>query len=209
MQTLRRQHMVCDQVMQGLQRHGAGADLVGQGRQAEVDAFAGIAVPLPVQRLMRPILLEDKHCEQVGTGPATGNDMERRRRLGYLLAMAAGELLAHRLDHLPAARDHLQRLGYVLADLRQLVRAATRTGGRRGYHHALPRQMLGERLARQAAAGEALDLRRAGGRLFGCQLVLGRARLKLVKLEFHLVEKPLLALRTLTAYFSDSGRGFH
>ena len=41
------------------------------------------------------------------------------------------------------------------------------------------------------------DLRRAGGRLFGCRFVLGRARLKFVELELHLVEKALLALRTL------------
>ena len=42
-----------------------------------------------------------------------------------------------------------------------------------------------------------LDLGRAGCGLFGRQLVLGRARLELVELELHLVEKPLLALRTL------------
>ena len=119
--------------------------------------------------------------------------MERRRRLRDLLAAAAGELLAHRLDHLPLARNDLQRLGYVLADLRQLVRAAARAGGRRGHHHPFARKMFGERLARRSAAGERLDLRRSGCR----QLVLGRACLKLVELEFQLVEKPLLALRTL------------
>jgi hypothetical protein len=34
----------------------------------------------------------------------------RRRRLGDGFAAAAGELLAHMLDHLPLARHHLQRL---------------------------------------------------------------------------------------------------
>ena len=58
--------------------------------------------------------------------------------------------------------------------------------------------MFGERLAPgPAAAGEPLHLRRPGCRLFGRQLVLGGTRLKLVELEFQLVEKPLLALRTL------------
>ena len=58
--------------------------------------------------------------------------------------------------------------------------------------------MFGERLAPgPAAAGERLHLGRAGGRLFGRQLVLCRARLELVELELQLVEKPLLALRTL------------
>ncbi len=43
--------------------------------------------------------------------------MERRRRLADLLAVPAGELLADGLDHLPLPRDHLQRLGDVLAHL--------------------------------------------------------------------------------------------
>ena len=33
----------------------------------------------------------------------------------------AGQLLAHRLDHLLAARDRLQHLGHVLADANDLV----------------------------------------------------------------------------------------
>ena len=93
--------------------------------------------------------------------------------------MAAGELLAHRLDHLPAARDHLQRLGHVLADLRQLLQSAARAGSRRRHHHALARQVRRERLA----ARKPLDLRGPRRRLFGRQLVLGRARLKLVELR--------------------------
>src|SRR3954451_20130030 len=45
--------------------------------------------------------------------------MERRRWLGDLLAGPAGELLPHRLDHLPLARDDFQCLGDVLAELGQ------------------------------------------------------------------------------------------
>ena len=41
------------------------------------------------------------------------------------LAGAAGELLAHVLDHLPLPRDQLQRLGHVLADLAQTCRRST------------------------------------------------------------------------------------
>ena len=51
MQAVRRQHMGRDQVVQRAQCHGAGADLVGQGGQAEVDTLARIAVALAVQRL--------------------------------------------------------------------------------------------------------------------------------------------------------------
>ena len=45
------------------------------------------------------------------------------------------------------------------------------------------------------AAGELLDLCRAGSRQIGRQLVLRRARLKLVELEFKLIQQALLALR--------------
>ena len=45
--------------------------------------------------------------------------MERRRRLGNAFAVAARESLAHMLDDLPLAWDHLQRLGYILAELGQ------------------------------------------------------------------------------------------
>ena len=85
-QAVRRQHMGRNRVVQRLQRHGAGTDLVGQGRQAEIDALACIAVALAVQRLMRAILLEQDHRQQVGAGPAPGRRVERRRRLGDPLA---------------------------------------------------------------------------------------------------------------------------
>ena len=80
--------------------------------------------------------------------------MERRRRLADLLAVAAGELLPDMLDHLPLPRDHLQRLGDVLAQLAQPRAAAARASGRRRLDHPLARQMLGEGLARRALAGE-------------------------------------------------------
>ena len=144
---------------------------------------------------MLPILLEDDHRQQVGACPTPGRRMKRRRRLADLLATPAGELLAHRLDDLPPARDRLQRLGHVLADLRQLVRAAARAGCRRRHHHPLARKMRGQRLAGRIAPGEPLDPHGLRRRLLGRQLILGRARLELVELQFELVEQTLLALR--------------
>jgi hypothetical protein len=41
-----------DQGVDRLQRDAAGSDLVGQGREAEIDALPGVALRLPVQRLM-------------------------------------------------------------------------------------------------------------------------------------------------------------
>ena len=196
-QALRRQHMVRDQIVQRPERHRAGPDLVGQRRQAEIDAFAGVAVALAVQRLVLAVLLEHDRRQQVGARPAPGRCVERRRRLRYLLARPAGELLAHRLDHLPAARDNLQRLGHVLADLRQLLRTAARARCRRRNNHPLARQVRGKRLAARTAAGEPLHLRGVGRGTLGRQLVLRRARLELVELEFKLIQQALFALRAL------------
>ncbi len=173
------------------------AYLVGQGRQAELHALAAIALALPVQRLMLAILLEQDHGQQARTRPTPRGHMERCGGLQDLLAVPAGELLAYRLDHLPAARDHLQRLGDVLAQLGKPIRAATATDLRRRNHHALARQMLRERLARWPPASERLDCRGLRGCLFGGELVLARARLQLLELQLQLVEQARLALRAL------------
>ena len=100
-----RQNMSLNQRVKRLQRRRAGADLVGQRRQAEVDAFARISLALPVQRLMLAELLEQDHGQKVGPGKTTRRHMERRRRLRDRLAVPAGELLAHRLDDLPPALE--------------------------------------------------------------------------------------------------------
>nr|OAP97021.1 hypothetical protein A4U53_37355 [Rhizobium leguminosarum] len=70
--------------------------------------------------------------------------MERSWWLGDLLAFAAGELLPHRLDHLPLTRDDLQGLGDVFAQLRQLARTATRAARRGRDNDTLARQMFRE-----------------------------------------------------------------
>ena len=59
-----------DAPQQRRQHGAAGADLVGQGRQAERHALAGIALGLAVQRLMLPELLEQDHRQQARPGPA-------------------------------------------------------------------------------------------------------------------------------------------
>ena len=103
------------------ERRGAGAHLVGERRQAERHAFAGIALRLAVQRLMLAKFLEHDHGEQAGAGPAARGNVERRRWLADALAIAASKFLPHRLDHLPLPGHDLQRLGDVLADLGQPV----------------------------------------------------------------------------------------
>ena len=139
-------------------------------------------------------LLEQDHRQQARAGEAARGDMERRRRLADRLALPAGEPLANRLDHLPLTRDDLERLGDVLPELRQFRRAAAGAALRRGDHHPLARQMLGERLSRRPFALEGFDDGRRR-RALRRQLVLGRIRLGVLQLHLQLVDEPLLAFR--------------
>ena len=196
MQPLGGKDMPLDPVVKRAKSMNAGADLVGERRQAEVDPLADVTLRLPVEWLMLPVLLKQDHREQARAEGAAGRWMERRRRLGDRLAPPAGELLPDRLDHLPLPRDHLQRLGDVLAELRQSGRAAARARGRRRNDHPLPRQMLRERLLRGTLADEGLHDRRLRRGLFGRQFVLGRGRLGVLELHLQLVEETRLLLRT-------------
>ena len=172
MQSLGGQDMRLDPPVERHERERSRADLVGERRQAQRHAFAGEALGLAVERLVLAVLLEQQHGEEAGAGPATRHDMEGRRWLRDRLAVPAGELLAHRLDDLPLARDHLQRLGHVLAELRQPRTAAGRARARRGNDDALARQMLGKRLPRRPLALEGGDTRRLLGRHLGGEIVL-------------------------------------
>ena len=193
MQPLGGQDMGPDQRMDRLQRHGAGADLVSQGGQADLDTFLGVALDLPVQRLMLAELLEQDHRKQVGPSPATGCGMERRWRLADLLACPAGELLADRLDHLPLPGNDLERFGDILAHLHDAIRAAAGTGRGRRNHHALARQMLREGFAGRAATFEPRD-GRGLHYLLGGDRVFSGCGLELLKLQFHLVDQAGAAL---------------
>ena len=134
----------------GIRVAAAGADPVGQRRDVELDALAGIGRALAVERQMQAVLGEQHMRQQPRPGASARDRMRRRRRLGDRLAAPAGELLAHMLDHLPLARHQLQRLGHVLAELVQRA-AAARAGRGRRIDHALARQMLGQRPARRLA----------------------------------------------------------
>ncbi len=179
------------------QHRAAGANLVGQRRQAERHAFLGVAFSLPIKRLVLSELFEHQNRQQAGTGPTAGDHMERRGRLADALAVAAGELLADVLDHLPLPRNDLERLGDILAQLGQTRPAAAGAGRRAGHHHPLARQMLGERLARAALAAERGDIGGLGRRLLGREFILRRRRFQFFELQFHLIEQPRAALRAL------------
>ena len=199
MQPISLEHVGFDPIDQRPKHHGAGADQVGQGRQAEIDALLGIALALAIQRLMHAILLEQDHRQKARAGEAARDHMERRWRLGDALAMAAGEFFSDVLDHLPLPRDHFQRLGDVLAELGKLRRSAAVARGRAGDHHPFARQIFGERLPRWLPAavrfdlGPSLLLRRH----LRLELVFGGACLELLEFELHLVEKARRPFRAL------------
>jgi hypothetical protein len=178
--------MQSDQLDERGQARGAGADPIGHGRDVEIDALAGKALALAVERLMMAVFGVEDHCQQAGAGAAAGNGVERCRRLGDLFAAAAGELLAHRLHHLPLPRHHLQGLGDVLAELGELA-AAARAGRRRRDHHPLAWQVRRQRGAHRLFAGEARHDRPvlAGGGEF----VFAGARLQLLELQLELIEE--------------------
>lgn len=116
MQPLGRQDMRLDQSVERHGREHAGANLVGKRRDAEIDAFAFEAGALVVQRDVLAELVEQDRRQKLRPDEAARRRMERRRNR---FAVAAGELFAHRLDHFPLARNHLQRLGDILAQFRR------------------------------------------------------------------------------------------
>src|SRR6202051_5406476 len=107
---------------------------------------------LTVQRMMLTELLEHEHGQQPGARPAPCNDMERRRRLADLLAVPAGKLLPHRLDHLPLTGNRFQRARHVLAKLAPAILPPARTRRRRIHYHALAGKMVRECTALGALA---------------------------------------------------------
>src|SRR5271170_5250474 len=120
--------------------------------------------------------------------------MKRRGWLRNRLALSAGEALADRLYHLPLARNDLERLRDILAELRKLRRTAAGAALRRCDHDPLAWQMLRERLSRRPLALEGFD----GGRgrdAFRRKFVLARIRLRVLQLHLQLVEEPFLAFR--------------
>ena len=131
MKALGSEHMALDQVEERHHGESPVTDLIGQRRQRQVDLLALEARALAVERDMHAELVEQDRRQQLRTDEAARRGMERCRRLADLLAIAASELLAHGLDDLEPARDLLQRLGHILAQLRQ-ARSAAACTARRG-----------------------------------------------------------------------------
>ncbi len=190
-------YMGLDEATEGIERRADGANRVGHRRQRDWRALQRIALGLAVQRLMLAELLEHDHRQQARPRPRPRYRVERRRRLGDLLAVPAGELLPHSLDHFPLTRGRLQRLRHILAELAQARAAAAGAGLRRLDHHAFARQMLRECVALRPLALEAGDGRRFRDGALRCEFVLGRARFQFFEFERQLIEQSRRALRLL------------
>ncbi|MGY3470335.1 hypothetical protein ACVW0I_007206 [Bradyrhizobium sp. LM6.11] len=140
--------------------------------------------------------------QQVWADEAARCGMEPRGRLADLLAIAAGELFPHRLDDLEATRDLLQRLGHILADLRQPRSTAAGTGRRSLDNDALLFDVIRPWLAHRPLAHEGADvlrLRRCGLR---GKLILARRGDEFFELQFQLLDQPRRALRALPVQFA-------
>jgi hypothetical protein len=120
-----------------------------------------------------------------------------RGQLSDRFAVAARELLAHSLDHLPLAQDDLQCLGDILAELGQFRRSPSRTTDRSRNDDALSRDIVAKRFADWPLA---LERAHQLGLLRGFrrdEFVLRRGGFDFLELQFHLLEKSGLALRAL------------
>jgi len=168
---LGREHVRLDQLVERRQHRRTGADMIGHGRDRELDPLAGKLIALPVERLMVGVLVDQDHREQARPGEAARDHVEGGGRLRDRLARAAAELLPHVLGHEPLPRHDVERLGDVLADLRELGAAAARArrGGR--MNDAPARQIRRKVAPCRRAPREALHV---NTRRLDLSLVLGR-----------------------------------
>jgi hypothetical protein len=188
--------MGVDQGHQRRQVGGAGADPVGDGRDAELDTLQGIGLALAVQRLVLAELGLENHGQQVRPRPAAGNGVEWRRRLGDGLAESAGEPFADGLDDLPLDWLDLEHFGRILAQLRQLA-ATAGAGGRARDDHPLARQVGRQGCPHRLATGRLVRALAASvlGSILGLGGVLAGGGDQLAELKFQLVEQLAAALQ--------------
>jgi hypothetical protein len=184
-------HMVLDQLMERHQHRRAGADVIRHGRERYLDALARILLALAIERLMIGVFFDQDHRQQARPGKSSRDHMEGRRRLRDFLARPAAELLAHVLGDEPLSRDHIERLGDVFADLRELGTAAAGARRRCRMDNPPTRQVIGKVPPRTVAPREALNLD-VCGRGFG-RFFPGRCG-QFLKLQLHLIDQTLAAL---------------
>ena len=107
------------------------------GREAKIHAFSGVALALAIERLMLTKLLEQDHRQQIGASVRPRGVADGEGASGWVIVSAIrGMEKSARIIWIsfPLTRDNLERLRDVLAELRQLGRAAARAALRRRDH---------------------------------------------------------------------------
>src|ERR1035441_5674632 len=117
-------------------------------------------------------LLEHDHGQEAGYRPSSCDAMERRRRLRDLLAVAAGELLPHRLDHFPPTGLRFQGSRPVFAEFARAIAATALTRRRRIDHYTLAGKVIGECVAPGTLARKSAHRRCLGDRCLRREFVL-------------------------------------
>ena len=172
--------------------------MIGHGRHRQLDALACKLLALPVERLVIGIFVDQDHSQQARPSEAACDCVKRRRWLRDRLAGPAAELLSHMLGHEPLPRDHVERLGDVLANLAKLAAATAWTRGRRGVNDA-PARQIGRKVAPcRRLPPKALHLDSA--RRLGLCVILTRRRGQLLELQLHLIDEPLATFGARTEY---------
>ena len=141
-------------------------------------------------------LLEHDHGQQAGPSPTPGDHVERRRRLADLLAVPAGKLLPHGLDHLPLTGYRFQRARHVLAKFAQTIAATACTRCWRIDHHALAGQMVRECIALGALARKSTYRGYLGDRLLRRKFIFLCTGLELFECERQLIDQPRRTFRS-------------
>ena len=153
---------------------------------------------------MLAVLGRQHQGKQMRTSTATGDGVRGSRRLADRLAAAAGDLLPHMHDHLPAARHAFEGLGDVLAELADGA-AALGTGTGCGVEDPLARQVLGQgsacRLTGAIPSRWPIDRRDSD---LGRDLCLSCGLLELAQLQLELVNQPPSSLAGLPELFAPS-----
>ena len=210
MQALGGEQVTLDQVEERHQGESPVADLVGHRRHRQIDPLALEAHALAIERGVHAELVEQDgkvSCrrdrrQQRRADQAARCGVERRGRLADLLAIPAGELLPHGLDQFEPARDFLQRLGHVFADLGQPRSAAAGASLRRLDDNALALDVVRPGLADRPLAREGANLARLGRRSLGGEFILGRGGDEVFEFQLQLLNQPRRALRALPVEFA-------
>ena len=146
------------------------ADLVGQGRQAQHNALGLKLITLTIEGLVQAVFLESQAGQEVGSEHPPRRDVEGRWRLADLLAITAGDLLAHRTDHLVTRRYLLERFGDDGGKMAEVFRTAARALLGRRNDDIFARYAGIKVAARRPFTGKGGNRRRLGCRYFAFNL---------------------------------------